>query len=70
MLLLQLLRHTMHPPFCYWELSLQPVSKRAVLTGSQFLEGGCLEREGWLFSRGLYIKNKLKSEIFNNKKGL
>ena len=33
------------------------------LRRSQFLEGGCKER-------GFYIKNKLKSEIFNNNKSL
>ena len=44
-------------------------------TGSQFLEGGCWKRGGWLFlgeGRGcsFYTKNKLKSEIFNKKKSL
>ena len=38
-------------------------SKRGGLTESQFLKVGCLERGGDL-------KNKLKSEIFNNKKSL
>ena len=33
-------------------------SKRGALTGSQFLKGVC----------SFYIKNKLKSEIFNGKK--
>ena len=45
------------------------------LTRSQFLEGGCLELGGGeLFQGGstfyiksFYIKNKLKSEIFNEK---
>ena len=41
------------------------------LTGSQFLESGLWER-GVTFSVGcsFYIKSKLKSEIFNNKKSL
>ena len=40
------------------------------LTGSQFLERGCWERWKWWFSGGcsFYIKNKLKSQIFNEKK--
>ena len=38
-------------------------------------EGGCWETQGWLFSGeaagySFYIKNKLKSEIFNDKNGL
>ena len=37
---------------------------RRCLTGSQFLEGGCWERGG------VFVINKLKSEIFNNKKSL
>ena len=41
------------------------------MTKSQFLEGGCWEREGWPLPGGCsYIKNKLKSEIFNDKKSL
>ena len=45
-------------------------SKREGLTGSKFLEGGLLGKRGWPFSGGcnLYIKNKLRSEIFNDKK--
>ena len=37
---------------------------------SQFLEKGSWEREGDFFQGELqfYIKNKLKSEIFNDKK--
>ena len=40
------------------------------LTGPQFLEGGCWERGGDFFQGGcnFYIKDKLKSEIFNDKK--
>ena len=42
------------------------------LTGSNFLEEGCWEKGGDLFQGdcSFYIKNKLKSEIFNNKKSL
>ena len=43
----------------------------AVSRGSQFLEGGCWERGGKHFQeRGLQLlhKEKLKSEIFNDKK--
>ena len=41
------------------------------LTGPQLLEGGCWERGGWIFSGGVQLShNKLKSEIFNDKKSL
>ena len=42
------------------------------LTGPQLLEGGCWERGGDFFQGGcnFHIKNKLKSEIFNDKKSL
>ena len=44
-------------------------SKRGSLTKSQFLEG-IAKKEGVTFFRGLQFlhKNKLKLEIFNNKK--
>ena len=47
-------------------------SKRGGLTGSQLLERGCWERGGEFFQRGCncHLKNKLKSEIFNDKKSL
>ena len=35
------------------------------MTGSYFLEGDWWEREGEVYN--LHMKNKLKSEIFNNK---
>ena len=43
------------------------------LTGPYFLEGVCWERGGDVFERGevgcnFYIKNKLKSEMFKDKK--
>ena len=41
--------------------------------GGDFLGGICWERGGCLFSEGrcsFYIKNKLKSEIFHNKKSI
>ena len=47
-------------------------SKRGGLTGFQFLEEGCWEKGGDFFQEGcsFYIKNKLKSVIFNGKKSL
>ena len=48
-------------------------SKRGDLTGPQLLEGGCWEIGGGFFQGGglqFLHKNKLKSEIFNNKKSL
>ena len=41
-------------------------SKSGGVTGPQLLEGGCREKGGILVSN----KNKLKSEIFNDKKSL
>ena len=52
-------------------LSLLPnIQKEGGLTRSQFLEGDCWEREGDFFQGGcsFYLKNKLKSEIFNDRK--
>ena len=48
-------------------------TRREGLTGSQFSEGVCWEREGGTFSGevgscSFHIKNTLKSEIFNDKK--
>ena len=45
------------------------------LTGPQLLEVGCWERVGYFFQCreggcNCHIKNILKSEIFNDKKGL
>ena len=69
------LNHFVHypslSPFCWWEgrgrLSLQPnLQNREDLTGSQYLEGCRWERGG----NGFYIKFKLKSEIFKDKKSL
>ena len=44
-------------------------SKRGRLDRISVFRGGCLERGGNFFQAGcsFYIKNKLKSEIFNNK---
>ena len=44
-------------------------SKSGGLTGPQLLERGCWERGGDFFQGGcnLHKKNKLKSEIFNDK---
>ena len=50
------------------------IFKEGDLTGSQFLDGGCWKRGVTFFSRGdgcsFYMKNKLKSEILNDKKKL
>ena len=51
---------------------VEPLTKQRAggdLTKSQYLEGGCRERGGDFFQRGVqfYIKNKLKSEIVNDK---
>ena len=55
-------------------MSLRPNFEKGgggvALKGSQFLEVCCLERRGNFFQVGyiFYVKSKLKSEIFNNKK--
>ena len=68
---LYLLRHSGHTPFCRGGGVEPPTtfSKREGLTGTQLLEG-CWERGGDFFQGGcnFHIKNKLKSEIFNDKK--
>ena len=54
-------------------LNLLPkFQKGGDLSGPQLLEGGCWERGGDFFQGdcNFYIKNKLKSEIFNDKKSL
>ena len=71
-----LLTHSVHPPpFC--RRGVEPptkFSKREGLTGPQLLEVGCWERGGDFFQGGggcsFHIKNKLKSEIFKDKKSL
>ena len=52
--------------------SIQIFQKGRGLTGSQFLEGGCLERKDELFQGKLQFlyKKKLKSETFKDKKSL
>ena len=61
----------MYPHFCWVEPPTK-FSKRGSLTGPQFVEEGCWERGGNLFQGGggcsFYIKNKLKSETFHDKK--
>ena len=66
-------------PFCYGRggLSFWPNFQKGVggFHRISIFRGGCWERGGWLFlgeGRGcsFYIKNKLKSEIFNKKKSL
>ena len=55
-------------------VSFQPnFKKRGGLTGSQFLQGVAGKKWGDFFQGGgcsFYIKNELKSEIFNDKKSL
>ena len=58
-----ILRHIVH--FC-WGGGF----KKEGFNGISILEGGCWERGSDFFQKGynFYIKNKLKSEIFKNKK--
>ena len=68
--------HSVHPhppPFLLgggW--TSYQIFKKGSLIGPQLLEGGWWERSEWLFSGGcnFYIKDKVKSEIFNDKKSL
>ena len=66
--------HSVHPPLSAGGGGKPPTkfSKRGGLTGPTLLEGGCWERGGDFFQGGcnFHIKNKLKSEIFNDKKSL
>ena len=60
-------------PFLLGGLNLLPkYFKKGGVTGSEFLEGGFWKRRVTFFSMGeacsFYIKNKLKSEILNDKK--
>ena len=60
------------PPFCRGVEPPTKFSERWGLTGPQLLEG-VTRKEGATFFRGgcdFHIKNKLKSEIFNDKKSL
>ena len=76
----QFFEHSVQPPLSAGGgggLSLQPnFQKGWGLTGLQLLEGGCWERGERLFLGegggccNCHIKNKLKSEIFNDKKSL
>ena len=66
------------PPFLFWGergLSFRPNFKKKTgrgLTGSQLLEGAVGQEVGDFFHGGcsFYIKNNLKSAIFNDKKSL
>ena len=60
--------HSVHPPLSDGGRVEPPTkfSKRGGLTGPQLLEGGDFFQGGCNF----HIKNKLKSEIFNDKKSL
>ena len=65
--------HSGHPPpFCRG-LSLQPNFQKGGVDRTSTLEEGCWERGSDFFQWGgcnFHIKNKLKSEIFNDKKSL
>ena len=72
-----LLTHSVHPLPLSAGGGVEPptkFSKREGLTGPQLLEVGCWERGGDFFQGGggcsFHIKNKLKSEIFKDKKSL
>ena len=63
----------MHTPFFWgWGGGVEPLAnfskRREGVTRSQFLEGVAGKERGDFFSGGcsFYIKNKLKSQIFNN----
>ena len=59
-------------PFLLGGWAYYQIFKKGSLTGPQFLEGGYWDRQ-WSFSDGVgsfYIKNELKSEMFNDKKSL
>ena len=64
-----ILRHIVHPPssFCWGGGG---GFKKEGFNGISILEGGCWERGSDFFQKGynFYIKNKLKSEIFKDKK--
>ena len=66
---------SLHPP-PFSTCGVEPLtkfSKRGGLDRISIFRGGCWEGGGDFFQRGgcsFYIKNKLKSEIFNDKKSL
>ena len=61
---------SVHSLFC-WEGSWtsNQIFKKGGLGKTSTFKGGLLGKRGWTFSRGsnFYIKNKLKSKIFNDK---
>ena len=67
--------HGVHPLFLLGGVNLQPNFQKGErgLKGPQLLKGGWWERGGDIFQGGgcnFYIKDKVKSEIFNDKKSL
>ena len=65
--------NSVYPPFSAGEFEFPTkFSKRVGLTGPQLLEGVAGKEGGDFFQGGcnFHIKNKLKSEIFNDKKSL
>ena len=66
--------HSMHPPpslfFCWGELNLQPNFQKGGVWQDRNFKRGVAGKEGSDFFQGgcnFHIKNKLKSEIFNDK---
>ena len=73
-----LLKHSVHPPpppFCRGGWASNQVFKKRGRDRTSTFRGGLLGKRGWLFTQGgrgevcnFHIKNKLKFEIFNDKK--
>ena len=63
--------HSVHPSFCRDGLSLQPNFQKGGHDKTSTFRGGCWERWGDFFQGAgwnFHITNKVKSEIFNDKK--
>ena len=63
----------MYPSFCWGAKPPMKFSKReGGLDRTSILRGGCWERGDNFFQEGcnFYVKNQLKSEIFNDKKNV
>ena len=65
-------RHSVHPPlFTGMSWTSNQIFKKGGLARPQLLDGGCWERGDFFQREGgcnSHIKNKLKSETFNDKK--
>ena len=66
-LLKYLIQHSENSLIC-WRLKLYQIFKKEGLTGSQILEGVAGEKWVTFFSVLKSLRNKVKSEIFNDKK--